>query len=459
MKPRIAIALSAAIVLLVAGCGRGGSSSDTSSASRSAAVSGDFGDLKNVCQAGKVSSAPAQGVTAGEIRVGVFSDVGFTQNPELVDAAKVFTAWCNDAGGINGRKLVTDLRDTQMMQVQQRMLESCKQDFALVGGSAALDGMATKQRLQCLLPDFTAQADMIQAAGSDLQVQAMGATNAAYNIYQGFDAWLLKQAYPASASALGIINGDSPITKGVGAQRAEGLQAAGGKIAYNALYPVAGVSDWTPYAQAIKSKGVKGLVFYGDWRQLVKLEQALTDMNYKLDWIDPNNNAYTKAFIQLAGRALSFQNNLVDLLGIAPLEDASTVPAVKRLQDLYAQYDPKGVVTLPTLRAFSSWLLFAKAAGSCGDALTRKCLYDAARTEKAWTGGGLQAPNDLTRADAPPACFNVEKATPQGWTPVSSVNPDTGPYRCGGVPIYKLKGNYGKPLTLADVGKSLNDLK
>ena len=106
------LAALAAITLLAAGCSRGGSGSSsgdqgTASASQAAQTTGgDFGSLKNVCRGGSASGATDQGVTASEIKVGVFSDVGFTKNPELVDAAKVFTSWCNDAGGINGRKLV-----------------------------------------------------------------------------------------------------------------------------------------------------------------------------------------------------------------------------------------------------------------------------------------------------------------------------------------------------------------
>ncbi len=69
------------------------------------------------------------------------------------------------------------------------------------------------------------------------------------------------------------------------------------------------MSDWTPYAQAIKTKGVKGLVFNGDFTQLAKLEQSLTSIDYKLDWIDANNNAYGQPFLQLAGASLRFQNN------------------------------------------------------------------------------------------------------------------------------------------------------
>ena len=82
-----------------------------------------------------------------------------------------------------------------------------------------------------------------------------------------------------------------------------------------------GVSDWTPYAQAIKSKGVKGLMFYGDFQQLAKLEQVLTSIDYKLDWIDTNSNAYGDA-VHRAGRhvAAEFQNNSLDLGGVCPLE-------------------------------------------------------------------------------------------------------------------------------------------
>jgi hypothetical protein len=220
---------------------------------------------------------------------------------------------------------------------------------------------------------------------------------------------------------------------------------------------VTGVSDWTPYAQAIKKAAVKGLVFNGDFTQLAKLEQVLTSIGYKLDWIDTNNNAYGAAFIQLASGSLGFQNNVADLGGIYPIEKATGNPATAQVERLYHQYAPSAQLTLPALRAFSSWLLFAKSAASCGDALTRTCLYTSARKETAWTGGGLQAPVDLSNPDTPLKCFNVEKAVPGGWSP-ADFKPDTGAYRCN-EPVYKYTGTYTKPMTLANVGKSLGDLK
>ncbi|WP_436790716.1 ABC transporter substrate-binding protein [Yinghuangia sp. YIM S10712] len=460
---RSAAAALVATALLAAGCAdRGGTETETSAnngdnTAQAAPVSNDFGDLSDICSPGNPSGAPAQGVSAKEIKVGVMSDVGFTKNSEFGDAAKVFTAWCNDAGGINGRKISANVRDTKMMEARQRMVESCRDDFALVGGGAALDGQGTEERLKCLLPDFPAQISQTANVGSDLQVSVQ-AGGPSYATYAGYFTWLIKEAYPASAGAVGLINGDSPVTKTIGEQTAEALKGVGANVVYNDLYPAAGVSDWTPYAQSIKSKNVRGLVFNGSFSQLAKLEQALTAADYKLDWIDTNSNAYTADFISLAGnQVLSSQNNLADIGGIYPLESAASNPATKQLTDLYAKYAPGAKITLPAIKAFSAWVLFAKSASSCGDDLTRKCVYEAAKKETAWTAGGLQAAVDLSVADKPVTCFNVEQATADGWKP-ADFKPGSNGYRCE-APVYQYTGQYGKALTLADVGKSMADFK
>ncbi|WP_419229577.1 ABC transporter substrate-binding protein [Gordonia sp. CPCC 205515] len=428
------------------GAGDGGSSSSASSS---------FGDLNDVCQKGSAKGSTAQGVADDQIQVGVFSDVGFTKNAEFVDAAKVFTSWCNDNGGVNGRKLVANTRDSKLMSVRQQMSQACEQDFALVGGGAALDGLGTKERLTCLLPNFPAQVAQLTELGADLSVQASPSQTIGYLPYYQFRTWLLKDAYPQSANAVGIINGDSPVTKVLGDLQVETVKAAGGTFVYNDLYPAAGVSDWTPYAQAIKNKGVKGLIFFGDYKQLAKLESVLTSMNYMPDWIDANNNAYGQPFLDLLGPSADKQNNLVDLGGVLPVE--STDPVMTQLKDMYKKYAPDAAITLPAVRAISAWLLFAKSAASCGDNLTRGCLLQTATKETAWTAGGLTAPQNLTPGAAPSPCFNVEKATGQGWQ-AADFTPDQGAYRCN-IPVRKSTGQYGNGLTLADVGKSMSDVQ
>jgi ABC-type branched-subunit amino acid transport system substrate-binding protein len=451
--------IAVALVLALAGCSaRSTTTSTGDKASQSAtdsAAQADFGTLKNVCHSGSPKASTSQGVTDSEIKIGVFSDIGFTKNPEFVNAAKAFTSWCNAAGGINGRKLVTTTHDSKLLEVRQRMIEACRSDFALVGGGAAFDGMGVSDRLKCLLPEFPAQSAQLNAIGADLSVQNLGA-GVGYAAYGAYYSWLIKEKFPDSADSVGIISGDVPITKVLAEEAKELIPAIGGKMAYSELYPATGVSDWTPYAQSIKNKKVKGLIFNGDFASLAKLEQVLTNLDYAPDWIDANNNAYGSAFVKLAGPALAKQVNFADLSGVTPLEQASDAPATKKVVDLFAKYAPDATVTLPALRAFSSWLLFATAAGQC-DTLTRKCLYDKATKQTAWTGGGLQAPADLSTVNAPPKCFNAVTATEKGWAP-ADFKPDQGAYRCN-LPAYKYKGSYGKPTTLADVGKSLADLK
>ncbi|HLS75511.1 MAG TPA: ABC transporter substrate-binding protein [Nocardia sp.] len=453
---RILVALMAA-ALVVAGCGREGGATETEGGP-AAAVSGDFGDLSGICGPGDARGATAQGVTDTQIQVGVFSDMGFTKNPEFDAAAQVFTSWCNEAGGINGRTLTYEIRDSRLTEVRQRMLDACREDFFLVGGGSALDGLGVKDRLSCLLPEFPGQVAQIANIGSDLQL-AVGASAAEnVNPYTGFQQWLIDEAHPGSGEAIGIINGDSPVTKAMGPKMVESLRAHGARIVYDELYPASGVADWTPYAQAIKSRNVRGLIFFGDFRSLAKLEDVLTGMDYRLDWIDANANAYNPEFVELAADSLAAQNNYADLSGIAPLDAADRVPAVRQVLDLYQRYAPDAAITFPALKAFSAWVLFAKSATACGDRLTRACVFDNARQETAWTGGGLLAPVDLsTPLSDQPRCFNVQKATPDGWRAVDFGATD-GVYRCGVTP-YRYATPVGAPMTLADVGKSLADLE
>ena len=154
--------VAACVALLAAGCGRsGGSNADSATsttAPASTTASVDFGSLTNVCQPGRATGATARGVTDGEIRIATFSDAGFAGRPglnqELFDTAEVFSKWCDDAGGINGRKIVVDERDAALTNYKPKILESCQQDFFMVGGGAVFDNTGVEDRLKCLLPDI-----------------------------------------------------------------------------------------------------------------------------------------------------------------------------------------------------------------------------------------------------------------------------------------------------------------
>ena len=454
--------------LLAAGCGRAGSSDGPPSAASSTAAAsaaapgtaaargaGSFGSLASVCHAGNASGATDQGVTSSSITLGVLTDVGYTKDPELENAAKVFTSWCDAAGGIDGRQVTADIHNTNLLAVVPAMSAACAKDFVLAGGSAALDGLAVTTRLKCLLPDFDAQPVMSQNAGSALQLGPY-TYNFAYAAFAGYYKWLLAK-YPDSVQHVGVLSGASVITAQDAQAVADTVRADGGTVAYNGTFPITGVTNWTPYAEALKNKGIKGLTFYDTPQTLAALEQALDNIGYHLDWIDANTNAYGTAFVQVAGKALAEQNNYADLPGVYPVEEASANPTMEQLVQLFAKYAPGQPITLQVEQAWSMWLLFAVAAEACGSHLTRSCVYDAAVKQTAWTGGGITAPTNEADRQGAPSCFNIEQATPGGWRP-AQFGANTGPYLCG-ENVVKLPAGFPTGVQLSAVGKTLSDLK
>ncbi|WP_308165116.1 ABC transporter substrate-binding protein [Nocardia noduli] len=442
--------------LLVAGCGttNTGLAEDDSPIST---LSSEFGYLGPVCRDGNPTRASTRGVTADTIRVGVFTDFGFTKNPEFIDAAMAFASWCNARGGIEGRRIEVSVRDTNLTEVRQRMLRSCDEDFAIVGGGAGLDALGVRERLNCLLPSFPAQVVQPRSVGADLEFSASPTALPRHDIYTGFRHWLVKEAYPASIGKIGFVTADSPVSKVLADKGRESFQALGATIVYDDPHPIVGMTNWMPIAQTIKDRGVRGLVFNGEPSQLAKLEQALTTLGHRPDWIDATNNNYSPTFLEDAGASIGFQNNVADLGGVVPFEKAETVTATHQVKAIFDEYAPNTRMSFPQLRAISAWLLFAMSAAECGDDLTRRCLYDAASSETSWTAGGLQGRIDLSNPLVPKSCFNVEQATTEGWRP-ADFTPDTGLFRCN-IPLYKFRTDYGSPMTLADVGKTLSDLE
>lgn len=453
------------IALVLAACGRSdketGSNTETQTSTDTQAPSGGgtgaFGTSDVVCQPGKPSGSPAQGVSPTEIRLATFSDVGFAGRPglnqELFDAAKVFSEWCNDAGGINGRKIVVDERDAALTNVKAKMVESCAQDFMVVGGGAVFDQDGVETRLTCLLPEISGYSVSPQARGADLLVQPI--PNTVSSIPIG-DYRYLEQKFPKATKAYGVLTGDIDTTKIVARQGDEAAKSLGWTKVYDDIYPPTGQADWTPTAQQIKDKGVKALLWTGEPENLAKLMQALADINYALDFVRTDANHYDDKLVDIGGSAI---RNVFVRSVFTPFELAKGDNATQQYLDAFAKYLPNGKAkALLGMQAWSAWMLFATAANECGDDLTRKCVYDNATSISAWTGGGLHAAVDL-KANKAPECFTSLEASPSGFELSTDLKPTEGIFKCDPKDVYELTGDYGTGVTLADVGKSMADLK
>lgn len=418
---------------------------------------GDFGELKEVCGDGDASGATAQGVTDDAIRVATFSDPGFVGRPglnqELFDATKVFTEWCNAAGGINGRKIEVDERDAKLTEFKQRVTESCQDDFMMVGGGAVFDETGQDERLKCLLPDIPAYQVSARARGADLAIaplpSALDETPVAPFQY-------LDEKFPDSVEKVGFLTGNVPATVLVDKQNQEAVKSLDWKITYQAQYNAAGESSWTPFAQALQSKGVKGLVYTGEPENMAKLLQAIADIDYELDWAVVGANHLDAKFVEVGGAAV---HDVYMYSAVVPFFQADENPATQQYGDLFEQYLPDGKGdALLGINSFSAWLLFATAVKSCGSEVTRSCVFEAAAETTSWTGGGLHAETDPSSGQGS-RCGIVVEATPDGFEVPDDFELTDGLFRCADDSVLGLKGDYGEGATLEDVGRSMDDLE
>jgi hypothetical protein len=104
----------------------------------------------------------------------------------------------------------------------------------------------------------------------------------------------------------------------------------------------------------------------------------------------------------------------------------------------YANVAPKSL----GVNAFSAWLLFAEGVKSCGNNVTRQCVFNYASSQKGWTAGGLTAPVNPSNATGDTSqCFLMTKATSKGWVLASDVyKPNQGVFNCDPGNVMKLQG-------------------
>ncbi|MCU0270566.1 MAG: ABC transporter substrate-binding protein [Acidimicrobiales bacterium] len=421
------------------GAGGGGGDSSSTTAGVDAPAPGVFGDMAEpVCGPGDASGSTDQGVTDDAIKVGTLADPGNTIIPgllqELFDASEAFVAWCNEAGGINGRQLELTTRDTKLVEVQQRITEACAEDFALVGGGTALDSTIVQARVDCGLVDFPAFLNDAVAQGAELKIQA---ANPFYPDYLNVGIYnLAAQQFPDDITSFGFLAADLNSTgRPIEERLPEVLEADYG---YDVVYlattppPPATVDNWRPYVEAASAAGATMFEYRGTPEYTVPLMNTMVEVGYAPTAMLQQGNHYAKQFIE-GNDALGEIPTYVEI-GIFPFEDAAENPPTQQFLDLMDDTVP-GWSEDPALLgvySWSSWLLFAQAAKQCGSELTRECVLEKATAITQWDGGGLHAPVDPDPTEPKgPACVIVMKATPDGFVmDTEFTKPNEGPYNC-----------------------------
>jgi ABC-type branched-subunit amino acid transport system substrate-binding protein len=442
-------ALAALSVLALAACGSSGSSSSSNSTGSSTdpsvtasaastqgggTASGSFGTLGQVCGPGSATGATATGVTNSSVEVSVIADINVPGAPGLLqpmwDSATAFTDWCNAAGGINGRKIILDKRDSAETDYLPQVESSCTADLATVGTMGVLDNTGAAAWEKCGMPNFTASTVSSEAANAPLMYPTNPLPADQENI-GGFP--VIFQQYPGVQDHIGTLYSEGAAGAREQHTYNEAIAADGGKVVYTAEYNATGQVNWAPYVEAMKKAGVQMLFLNDTIATSVGLDQAMSTAGwYPQVQISPPQD-YDTSFLSTGA---SVAKNYYVYMPSEPLEAASAVPAVGQYESIVQKYVPSAHLGFFGEMAFSSWLLFTEAAKACGSTLTRTCVEQQVAKLTNWTGGGLQGSINPASNKAS-QCFIVMKIVGNKF--VQAIPAKLGQFYCNpaNVPIVK----------------------
>jgi ABC-type branched-subunit amino acid transport system substrate-binding protein len=377
-----------------------------------------FGTLESPCGPGNATGATDKGITNTSITIGYGDDAGYAAAPgldkEMSDAVKPMIAWCNAQGGINGRKVVGNYYDAQVLQVTKVMTQACTDKiFMLVGQGFVLDANQEQTRIQCQLstiPGFAVGTAFASGSGMQQPIPNPGDQEAVSSAYQ------IAKLFPEAVKKAAFAFADFPATQETRDKAAAGYPAAGWKfLNCDQHYNIAGESDWKPFARNLKQCGVQAVVWVGSPDpNMENFLNASHQEGFEPIWVtDPNQ--YTAAFAKWNGQNSGAGNNVYVRQTNVPFELAGQVPAVKQYINLVGK--SHGTIGLLGEQSASAFLLWATAVKSCGSAVTAKCVLDAAAAQKDWTGGGLHLPTNPGENTAP-MCGMLMKLDGPNWVKV-----------------------------------------
>ena len=413
----------AALVLLgaFAGCGsraddadeKGGGDDGLSATTTGSGTDGDaggtaevpkpdsdtIGTIDNPCGAAPDSlsgelPAGTPGVSDDTIRIGVISD---KENPAvplptvgIEEAVKAFVAFCNAAGGINGRTLDLQTYDSMITSTDDVTKQACADDlFALVGDGSVQDQLGVDTRVGCGLPEVAAYSATSTRAESDLFFQPIPATQSQnYNV--GPCQWIAGQ-FPDDVKKAAIIYTDLPAARVRGEQIRDNCSEAAG-IEYVVDEPVAfGETNFGPLIQQMKEKGVTYFSMVSAASETLAVLREAKAQGVEFNVVDLGQQYYDRTVAE----AGDLTDGAYVLTNTVPFTEADDTPALGLYQQWLAETgaDEDKVTTLG-VQAFSAGLLFATAVDSLGNDLTRDSLVEALQGITEWDGGGLQMTTD-----------------------------------------------------------------
>jgi len=392
----VSVVLAASLVL--AACGSSGGSSSSSGSK----TSGSTGTSSTAAQSTTGNTASAPGVTPTTITIGQIADIS-QPVPGLFKSAQValqaYAAYINDQGGVYGRKLVVDSRDTAFnpATIQSEAADISAHDFAFVGNYTLFDVAAKPAIDAAKIPNIGVPiGDALANDPNTWSPVPSGNNMAALGPFEYF-----KQTNPAAMQNIGVIYAAATPS----AQEAYAvLQKVAADLGLKITYARGFQANETTFDSDVlkmKDAGVKFVWFDGPDNYTATLNREFAQQNFKP--ISYMSAGYGSNLVKLGGPAvegvyLPLQTAL--FLG----QDGNAVPVVKTFDKYMARIDPTDSIASWGATSWAAAALFVQALKNAGQNPTRASLETALNKITSFNADGLIATSNPA-ANVPAACW------------------------------------------------------
>ncbi|WP_334142570.1 ABC transporter substrate-binding protein [Rhabdothermincola sp.] len=463
MKTRL-LAVGLVLALVAAACGSRASRQEVQSADANSGLSGNaqnstggpaagpggtsqpgmFGTLPSPCGPGDASGATDVGVTDTEIKVVTIADPGGAKpglNQGVFDSMKAFEKWCNEQGGINGRKLKVELRDAKLSEYQAQVKYGCENALALVGSMGVLDQTGAQDQVDCGLPNVAAAAVSPEQTGADFTFQPL--PNPVDSYLVGPAQWVAR-TYPDVIKNAAALRTKLSITEIQSNRLIEAYKTVGFNFTYVDSANI-GETNWAPLVLSMKNQGVTYMTLTSSFEEIIPLQRTM-DQQGLHPVVELEANFYNLKYPQQAG---SVADGTFVRLTTWPFEEADQNPAMAEYLRALKAAVPNAEPELLGVQAWSAALLWATAVKELGSDVTRAGLIEKLSQIHQWDGGGLHGTSD-PGANKPAPCYIIMKVEGGGFVR-QYPKPDTDAavydrghgFDCSPSNIVALTGNYG----------------
>jgi ABC-type branched-subunit amino acid transport system substrate-binding protein len=364
------------------------------------------------------------GITDSEITIGNASDLsgpvpGLFESSQ--DAVKAYVAYFNSTSDICGRKLRLVNYDTRTDAGadQQAYAKGCDEVFAMVGSMGAFDSGGAATTAQCGLPDIRSAAVTRDrnACATCFPAQSVNTGE-----WQNAPGEFIKKNYPDAVQHAGLLY----LNAGAAAENGPAEVAAMTKqgLKFDVVQAI-DVSEfnYAPYAQQLKDKGVKVVMWVGSYQHSLKLAQAMQQIGYKPDLYLRDPTDYIPDYVEQGGEAV---DGMVVFLNFVPFEEASTNQEMQLYLSWLQQVSPGATPTFFGVFSWSAARLFVEKAVKLGGGLSRSTLINELRKTDNWTANGMTAPQHVgTKRTGD--CWRFIQLSGGTWKPVGGTK-----YTCAG---------------------------